>query len=156
MFFYWNPYIFVGYRNDRFFPQTNSYISNVTQQSRCSPMHISRAWATCGETNDNLIQDIQSRNVQLNSWQAFKNLGMDFVDLWRCGRIRCLHLIRIASCKTWSCSYSTYSGFEFWVLRFRDLGASFWRFGCFVFEFGVLRASVFVFECLLFKTTDWR
>ena len=48
----------------------------------------------------NLIQDILSRNVQLNSWQAFKNLGMDFVDLWRCGHIRCLHLIRIASYKT--------------------------------------------------------
>ena len=28
--------------------------------------------------------------------------------------------------------------FEFWVLRFRDLGASFSRFGCFVFEFWVL------------------
>ena len=27
---------------------------------------------------------------------------------------------------------STYSGFEFWVLRFRDLGASFSSFGCFV------------------------
>ena len=29
--------------------------------------------------------------------------------------------------------------FEFWVLRFRVLGASFSRFGCFVFEFWVLR-----------------
>ena len=29
--------------------------------------------------------------------------------------------------------------FEFWVLRFRDLGASFSSFGCFVFEFWVLR-----------------
>ena len=41
------------------------------------------------------------------------------MDLWRCGRIRCLHLIQ--------------------VLRFRVLGASFSRFGCFVFEFWVLR-----------------
>ena len=39
------------------------------------------------------------------------------------------------------------------VLRFRDLGASFSRFGCFVFEFWVLRASVFVFECFVFETT---
>ena len=32
--------------------------------------------------------------------------------------------------------------FEFWVLRFRVLGASFSRFGCFVFEFWVLRFRV--------------
>ena len=59
--------------------------------------------------------------------------------------------------------------FEFWVLRFRVLGASFSRFrglrfrvlgasfsrfGCFVFEFWVLRASVFVFECFVFETTS--
>ena len=43
--------------------------------------------------------------------------------------------------------------FEFWVLRFRDLGASFSSFGCFVFKIWVLRASVFVFECFVFKTT---
>ena len=43
--------------------------------------------------------------------------------------------------------------FEFWVLRFRDLGASFSSFGCFVFEIWVLRASVFVFECFVFETT---
>ena len=34
-------------------------------------------------------------------------------------RIRCLHLVWLASCKTYSCSPSTYSGFEIWVLRFR-------------------------------------
>ena len=51
--------------------------------------------------------------------------------------------------------------FEFWVLRFRSrvlrfrvLGASFSRFGCFVFEIWVLRASVFVFECFVFETTS--
>ena len=27
--------------------RTNPYISNVTQQCRCSPMLIFRAWATC-------------------------------------------------------------------------------------------------------------
>ena len=46
------------------------------------------------------------------------------------------------------------TGFEFWVLRFRFLGASFSRFGCSVFEIWVLRASVFVFECFVFETTD--
>ena len=35
-FFYWNPFIFVGYGNDRFFSHTNPYILNVTQQCRCS------------------------------------------------------------------------------------------------------------------------
>ena len=51
------------------------------------------------------------------------------------------------------------------MLRFRVLGASFSSFGCFVFEFWVLRfrswvlrfrdlgASVFVFECFVFETT---
>ena len=29
---YWNPFIFMGYRNDKFFSHTNPYISNVTQQ----------------------------------------------------------------------------------------------------------------------------
>ena len=46
--------------------------------------------------------------------------------------------------------------FDFWVLRYRDLGASLSRFGCFVFESWVLRASVFVFECFVFETTDKR
>ena len=45
---------------------------------------------------------------------------------------------------------------EIWVLRFRVLGALFSRFGCFVFEIWVLRASVFVFECFVFETTDKR
>ena len=43
-----SPQFFVGYRNDRLFSHTNPYISNVTQQCRCSPMLIFRAWATCG------------------------------------------------------------------------------------------------------------
>ena len=75
---------------------------------------------------------------------------------------RRLHLIRpLASCKTSSCLSSTYSGFEFWVLvfefwalRFLDLGASFSRFGCVVFEIWVLRASVSVFECFVFEATQ--
>ena len=33
------------------------------------------------------------------------------------------------------------------------MGASFSRFGCFVFKIWVLCASVFVFECFVFKTT---
>ena len=37
----------------RFFSHTNPYISNVTQQCRCSPMLIFRAWATCAQTRNN-------------------------------------------------------------------------------------------------------
>ena len=40
------------------------------------------------------------------------------------------------------------------MLRFRDLGVFVFDLGCFVFEFWVLRASVFVFECFVFETTD--
>ena len=40
-----------------------------------------------------------------------------------------------------SYSSSTYSDFEFWVLRFRDLGASFSSFGCFVLRFSFSSAS---------------
>ena len=100
---------------------------------------------------------------------------MDFVDLWRCGRIRCLHLIRIASCKTYSlqwfrvlgASFSSFGCFVFefwvlrfrtWVLRFRVLGASFSNFGCFVFEFWVLRfrvlgASFSSFGCFVLRSS---
>ena len=59
-----------------------------------------------------------------------------------------------------SCSPSTYSGFEIWVLRFRGVGASFsslgcsvLRFECSVLEIWVLHASVFVFKCFVFETT---
>ena len=38
-----------------------------------------------------------------------------------------------------SCSPSTYSGFEIWVLLFGGLGASFSSLGCSVFEFWALR-----------------
>ena len=37
----------------RFFSHTNPYISNVTQQCRCSLMLIFRAWATCAQTRNN-------------------------------------------------------------------------------------------------------
>ena len=51
---------------------------------------------------------------------------------------------------------------SFWALRFRDLGVflfEFWMLcfrdlGVFVFEIWVLRASVFVFECFVFETTE--
>ena len=46
--------------------------------------------------------------------------------------------------------------FDFCVLRFRVLGASFSRFACFVFEIWVLRASVFVFESTAEIEPDFR
>ena len=45
------------------------------------------------------------------------------------------------------------ASFTIGAFRFRDLGASFSSFGCLVFEIWVLRASVFVFECIVFETT---
>ena len=48
-------------------------------------------------------------------------------------------MVWLASCKIYSCSPSTYSGFEIWVLRFRVLGALFSSLGCSAFEFWVLR-----------------
>ena len=68
---------------------------------------------------------------------------MDFVDLWRCGRIRCLHLIQVLRFRVLGSSFSRFGCFvfdlgcfvfEFWVLRFRDLGAS-----CFGLRFRLLR-----------------
>ena len=63
-------------------------------------MHSKIRCIKYSETNNNIIQDILSRNVQLNSWQVFikpwDGFCGPFSDLWRCGRIRCLHLIRIA------------------------------------------------------------
>ena len=55
-------------------------------------------------------------------------------------------------------SFSIFRGLRFRsrVLRFRVLGASFTSFGYFVFEIWVLRASVFVFECVVFETTPPR
>ena len=43
---------------------------------------------------------------------------------------------------------------RFRSLRFRDFGVFVFDLGCFVFEFWVLRASVFVFECFVFETTQ--
>ena len=55
------------------------------------------------------------------------------VDLCRCGCIHCVHLVWLASCKTFkSCCPSKYSGFKIWVLCFWVLGTPFSRFGCFV------------------------
>ena len=48
--------------------------------------------------------------------------------------------------------------FDFWVLRFRDLGAPFSIFGCFVFEFWVLRfrdlGAPFSQRCGSVETSD--
>ena len=52
--FYLNRHIFIGYRNNRYFRQTNPYkyanrSSHVTmQRSTYKELLIYRAWATCG------------------------------------------------------------------------------------------------------------
>ena len=72
------------------------------------------------------------------------------VDLWRCGRIHCLHLHGLA----WVMQDLKLLSFN--VQWFRDLGASFSSFGCFVFEIWVLRfrvlgASFSSFGCFVFE-----
>ena len=47
------------------------------------------------------------------------------VDLWRCRCIHCLHLVWLASCKTFKL-------LSFNAQWFRDLGVSFSSFGCFL------------------------
>ena len=51
-------------------------------------------------------------------------------------------------------SFSSFGCFVFdlGIFVFEFLGALFSSLGCFVFEIWVLRASVFVFECLVFET----
>ena len=61
------------------------------------------------------------------------------VDLWRCGRfigstwfgLRHARLKVVFLQRTVVSRFGCFV-FEFWMLRFRDLGASFSRFGCFV------------------------
>ena len=43
--------------------------------------------------------------------------------------------------------------FEFWVLRFRDLGASFSSLGCFVFEIWVLRFRDLGASCFVLRSS---
>ena len=68
---------------------------------------------------------------------------MDFVDLWRCGRIRCLHLIQVLCFRVLGSSFSRFRGLRFRsrVLRFRVLGASFSRYGCLVLRSSFSTAS---------------
>ena len=69
-------------------------------------------------------------------WWTFGGANASIASTWfglRHARLKVVVLQRTVVLSLW-CSI-----FEFWVLRFRDLGASFSRFGCFVFEFWVLR-----------------
>ena len=79
---YLNSFIFVGYRNDRFFPRTNPYILNVTQQRRCSyfelglPVVSSETYRNCEwwlfsiwQINITIVQMIWPSCVTRN-WRA--------------------------------------------------------------------------------------
>ena len=100
--------------------------------------------------------------MTLETWLKIHTNFCNFsLAILRLLRICCLHLVcglRYARLKVVVLQPTMVSRFgcfvcEFWVLRFRVLGASFSSFGCFVFEIWVLRASVFVFECFVFETT---
>ena len=100
-----------------------------------------------------LIQYIQSRKVQLNSWQALIKPCNGF-----CGplEVRTHPLPPPDSGASFS-SFGVFV-FEIWVLRFRSRVLRFRDLGVFVFEFWVLRfrdlgASFSRFECFVFETT---
>ena len=88
-------------------------------------------------------------------WWTFGGADASIASTWfglRHARLKVVVLHRTVFSSLW-CSI-----FEFWVLRFRDLGASFSRFGCFVFEFWVLRfrvlgASFSRFGCFVLRSS---
>ena len=59
----------------------NPYISNVTQQCRCSPMPIFRAWATCGNTNEK--QTLQNRNMCFFLMSIYGHTKGYITNRWR-------------------------------------------------------------------------
>ena len=103
--------------------------------------------------NINTALPLQARNQMLRGmdWWNFGGADVSIAPTWfglRYARLKVVVLQRTVVSR-FGCSV-----FEFWVLRFRDLGAPFSSFGCFVFEIWLLLASVFrVFECFVFETT---
>ena len=69
----------VGYRNDSFFSHTNPYISNVTQQCRCSPMLIFRTWASYGWSDWTVPRLLNSlhKNFLLNVFNSITCCARD-------------------------------------------------------------------------------
>ena len=92
-----------------------------------------------GSTNNiNTALPLQARNQMLHGmdWWTFGGVDASIASTWfglRHARLKVVVLQRTVV-SSLSCSI-----FEFWVLRFRDLGASF---------------SVLVVECFLFETTS--
>ena len=58
---YWNPFIFVGYGNDRYFFHTNPYISKSKLRNNSD---IFRAWATCDYTS---LFDVELEKILVNA-----------------------------------------------------------------------------------------
>ena len=112
--------------------------------------------------NINTALPLQARNQMLRGmdWWNFGGADASIAPTWfglRYARLKVVLQRTVVSrfgCSVFEFSRIGCSVFEFWVLRFRDLGAPFSSFGCFVFEIWVLRASVFVFECFVFETTQ--
>ena len=94
---------------------------------------------------------LQSRKQMLRAitdWWTFEGADSSVASTW----------FGLRHARLNSCSPSTCSGFEFWVLRFRALGASFSSFRCFVFEMWVLRfrvlgASFSRFGCFVLRSS---
>ena len=111
------------------------FTGKTSDQLKCSRSALAEAYVDKraagkkGSTNKYRYRSTSAGEKSNAPWNGL-------VDFWRCGRFRCLHLCSLASC-----SPSTYSGFEIWVLRFRDLGVPFSSFGCFVLRSSFSSAS---------------
>ena len=76
-------FIFLGYRNDRFFP-IQILIFQILRNCRCSLMLIFRAWATCA---------IKKYKALISGMSDFANLN----DYTACrqtlnGKLSCIHI----------------------------------------------------------------
>ena len=80
---------FYGFLCKRFFPHTNPYILNVTQQCRCSTMLIFRAWATC--------RLIQVGNNRTDHFRYFFGVRVIYGEkIW--GLVRLIEGVRLIRC----------------------------------------------------------
>ena len=101
--------------------------------AKCSSRGLRRQKGGRKENIDTALP-LQARNQMLRGmdWWTFERADSSVASTW----------FGLRHARLQSCSPSTYSGFEIWVLRFRGLGASFSRLGCSVLETWVLRFRV--------------
>ena len=65
------------------FSHTNPQILNVTQQCRCSPMLIFRAWATCGHKNPKQALRVHQSKSHLTVFSLEKSPKLAVFIVWK-------------------------------------------------------------------------